>query len=156
MLPRFSFSASSPPPPPLLLPMPMIMEIFSKTAHPKHVERDFNVEKRLRFDPMPSRAQGVTDHDERFALKRAPRESAERERQALIRLKKANQECLHVVRLHDHIEEARGGGGGSWLVLELGEISLSLWLRERGHAPSWVETLDVGHAIGNALAFVHG
>jgi hypothetical protein len=143
---------SPPPPPPptddhgnILLDCP-----------PNHLERHFNVEKRLRFAPMLSRAQGVTDHDERFALKRAPRECAERERQALIRLKRADQECQHVVRLHDHIEEARGGGGGSWLVLELGEISLSLWLRERGHAPSWVETLDVGHAIGNALAFVHG
>lgn len=43
-----------------------------------------------------------------------------------------------------------------WLVLEIGTIGLDKWLRERNHSPSWAETLDVGHALGSALAFIHG
>ena len=57
-----------------------------------------------------------------------------------------------------HNAAAGGGRGGELyeaLVLEACEHSLEGWLRARAYRPTWAEVLDVGGAVGRALAWLH-
>ena len=113
-------------------------------------------------------------------VKRCRRADAARERAVLLELKQRDPACTHVVRLLDYVaggslpaaapegaDEERGGAGAAAadgmrggalyeaLVLEACELSLEGWLRARAYRPTWVEVLDVGGAVGRALAWLH-
>jgi serine/threonine protein kinase len=89
-------------------------------------------------------------------VKRCSALEAEQERATMMMLKKADPECTHFIRLLDHVTFA-AEDADPWeaLVMEAGSMSMESWLRARQYRPSWAEVLDVGSAVGSAVAWLH-
>ncbi len=135
------------------------MQTIGSLSHPDHADhRQLGSYRVLRVVHASGKSEvlaGESAMGDAVILKRCSPLQAENERATLMALKRADAECSTFVRLLDCIASTQEADPWNCLVLEAGVASLASWLLERNWSPSWVEVLDVGDAVGRALAWLH-
>eukprot|EP00961_Rhodomonas_salina_P185756 2507960-Rhodomonas_salina.2 len=125
---------------------------------------NYRLEKLLYEGSSVKVYEGESAMHDKVAIKQCKVDSSKKEVETLLRLKRWDSDCKHVVKIIDcihttTIDEAASNAASStmssFLIFELGQVTLDAWLRERQYQPTWAEMLEVGHALGQALEWIH-